>query len=111
MQRGGGNYVWNFNLEGAQEMAADYASTDAWDVVRCPPAGTELHIVRAADSNRWGGGAAEELAREAASASAESAAAQCGTAAGHELPDAGHWLHVDNPTGLANLMLPHLAKL
>ena len=24
----------------------------------------------------------------------------------HELPDAGHWLHVDNPSGLLRMVAP-----
>lgn len=29
----------------------------------------------------------------------------------HVLPNAGHWLHVDNPRGLMEMMLPSLVNL
>jgi pimeloyl-ACP methyl ester carboxylesterase len=32
-----------------------------------------------------------------------------GTTRYHELPDAGHWLHVDNPAGLTAMVLPSLS--
>jgi pimeloyl-ACP methyl ester carboxylesterase len=29
----------------------------------------------------------------------------------HELANAGHWLHVDNPVGLRDIIAPELARL
>ena len=34
-----------------EEMLQDYFRTDVWDVVERPPAGTEIHIVSASESD------------------------------------------------------------
>jgi len=47
----------------------------------------------------------ERLREAEASSTADDAA---GTTRYHELPDAGHWVHVDNPTGLTNMVLPSM---
>ena len=33
-----------------------------------------------------------------------------GTTCYHELPDAGHWVHVDNPTGLTSMVLSSMIQ-
>ena len=33
-----------------------------------------------------------------------------GTTRYHELADAGHWVHVDDPTGLTDMVLPSIIK-
>ena len=92
-------------------MYDSYRATAYWDLVRCPPRGTELHLVRAARSDRWDAPALAELEAAARAAAGEAARRQCGAVRLHTVPDAGHWLHVDNPAGLAALMLPHLLRL
>ncbi len=49
----------------------------------------------------------ERLRAAEASSAADDAA---GTTRYHELPDAGHWVHVDNPTGLTNMVLPSMIQ-
>ncbi len=61
-----------------------------------PPAGVAVHLVRAGRSAAWGGAVAARLA-----ALAPEAAARV-----HTLPDAGHWLHVDQPEALIRMLLP-----
>lgn len=73
-----------------------------------PPRGVTLHILRAMRSDRWD---ADTLGvvRGAAAATAQPAAVR-GRTLYHELPDAGHWVHTDNPKGLVQLMLPSLVE-
>ena len=84
-----GGYVWRFDLHGIREMLEDYVRRDAWSVVENPPEGVAVHLVRGERSDRWSPEALSRLAN---------------TRHGHVLPDAGHWLHVDNPAGLLDLL-------
>ncbi|KAK9821307.1 hypothetical protein WJX81_006836 [Elliptochloris bilobata] len=108
--------VWTFDVGGAAAMLASYKRSDYWDVVDAPPQGAALHIVRADQSDRW---PRQEWQRLEVAAQAQVAPAPEGQAAAgnsadagegrlflHTLPAAGHWLHVDNPDGLRELMLP-----
>jgi pimeloyl-ACP methyl ester carboxylesterase len=61
-----------------------------------PPPGLELHLVTASRSSRWRG--PEAAARLAA-------AAQAPRVALHTV-EAGHWLHVDNPGALLDVLHP-----
>ena len=67
-----------------------------WGVFEKPPAGTDVRLVRAGRSGAWGGATGEHLA-----ALAPDAAKRVLT-----LPNAGHWLHVDAPDALIQLLLP-----
>ncbi len=86
-------YVWRFDLDGIEAMLLDYATVDTWAWLTAPARRARVDIVKAARSDRW---ADAELARF----SAHPAGLHL-----HELPDAGHWLHVDNPDGLHALLL------
>lgn len=94
---------WSFKIAGAREMYESYLQADYTPLLRCPPAGSLLHVVRAARSDRWDAAAEAEL-----DAVVGARGGDCGETAVHEVADAGHWLHVDNPKGLAAVMLPHL---
>lgn len=89
---------------GAAAMFNSYKHKDYWDLLQHPPAGVEVHIVRAAYSDRW---SKKELSQLEALEQKNQAPGE-GTVKVHVLPDAGHWLHVENPNGLLNIILPHL---
>jgi esterase len=86
-------FVWRFDLDGIEEMLQDYARTDAWPWLLSPSRRARVDVVRAERSERWPD---EELARFAAAPP---------TLHLHLLPNAGHWVHVDNPDGLHALLL------
>lgn len=86
-------FVWRFNLDGIEEMLADYTRTDAWPWLSSPNRRARVDVVRAERSERWPD---EELARFAAAPPALRL---------HVLPDSGHWVHVDNPDGLHTLLM------
>ena len=85
-------FVWRFELSDMEALLDDFFRRDLWDVVESPPAGTEIHLVRASESDVM---PADELVRVRAAGSAGSHA--------HEL-HGGHWLHQDNPSGLLELV-------
>jgi len=85
---------WGVDLVGAASLFSSYETDDLWPFVESIAPRVDnlsLHFVRAGRSvMRWGGDDAERLA-----------------AAGAEvlvLEKAGHWVHADDPAGLAGLM-------
>lgn len=52
--KGGGGLVWTFDVDGAKGMLDSYRGTDLWNVIRCPSRGTDIHVVRALNSDRYG---------------------------------------------------------
>lgn len=45
--------AWAFDVHGAISLYSSYRSLDAWDVIAAPPTSTRLHVLRAANSDRW----------------------------------------------------------
>eukprot|EP00884_Botryococcus_braunii_P016149 jgi/Botrbrau1/3217/Bobra.37_2s0046.1 len=101
-----GGLVWTFDVEGARGMLESYRATDLWQLLRSPPLGTAIHIVRALNSERWTPQEVHRLQEAVQEAKLGGEAGECGALHVHALPDAGHWLHADNPQGLTNLILP-----
>ena len=88
----GGGLTWRFALDAVEALIGDYYGLDLRDLLHTPVSGLELHVVRAARSDRWAQADVDEIEDSLATL--------------HTLPDAGHWLHVDNPDGLLELMAP-----
>ena len=91
---GKGGQVWSFDLGAIRELIDDYWRQDLHPYLENPPNRPRIHIVRAAKSDRWSEAELERLAHAAAD----------GRILDHLLPDAGHWLHIDNPAGLLRIM-------
>ena len=72
-------------------LLADYAGTDLFPFLENPPPGLDLHLVLAGRSSRWQG----ETGRRVAGLERVTV---------HRLPDAGHWVHIDDPDGLRRLL-------
>jgi pimeloyl-ACP methyl ester carboxylesterase len=92
----GERFVWRIDPDDMQSLLDDFFRRDLWDVVERPPAGTEIHMVRASESDVL---PAHELARLRAVAS--------DAVHGYEI-HGGHWLHEDNPAGLLDLLVERL---
>ena len=89
-----GGWTWVYNVDGVEQMIRDYFAADFWPwlaSLRGPPT---VDVVRAQNSDRWTRADRTRLATLAAE----------GRLRVHELADAGHWLHVDNPAGLLSLL-------
>lgn len=97
-RQAGRGYVWRFNLDGVTEMITDYYRRDLRDVLSFPVPDLQVHVVRAEDSHRWPASVLRWFDELPAGAPGRL----------HLLPDSGHWVHVDNPDGLLELMLTEL---
>lgn len=96
-------FQWRFDLDGVEAMLADYFRADYWPFLEAMDAGfpgPAVKVVRAALSDRW---TDDILARFDA--------LDGGRISLHTLADAGHWVHVDNPGGLAEMISPWLDDL
>lgn len=80
---------------------------DYWPLLEQPPNGMEIDIVRAEKSDRWDSDIIQQLERLAS----RRADKIKGKVLVHVLPDAGHWVHVDNPKGLLEIVAPKIATL
>ncbi|KAG8501153.1 hypothetical protein CXB51_003232 [Gossypium anomalum] len=99
LKKAGGEETWAFNLEGAE--------LSYWSLLEHPPKGLEISIVRAEKSDRWDADVITQLERLASPEGDGSA----GKISVHVLPGSGHWVHVDNPKGLLEIMAPKLKSL
>ncbi|KAG9459071.1 hypothetical protein H6P81_003579 [Aristolochia fimbriata] len=99
--------TWSFNLEGAIEMFNSYRSTSYWSLLERPPQGVEISLVRAENSDRWSPPIVQRLE------SLANKGKECdeGKFSLHVLPNSGHWVQVDNPKGLLEVMTPKIASL
>jgi pimeloyl-ACP methyl ester carboxylesterase len=97
--------TWVFDVEGACALYDAYELKDEEALRVCvdPPNAYETRVVRAEKSKRWD----EHVLVKLRSASADPNA----RVSLHVLPNAGHWLHVDNPDGLRALIAPELVRL
>jgi esterase len=95
LKRQGENYVWTFNLDAIEELLRDYYRVDLWDYLAQPRELPEFELVVAERSDRW-----DTALRQRAQSLPPSARVRY-----HLLQNAGHWVHVDNPTDLQALMV------
>ena len=93
-------YLFRLDLPAVNELLHDYFQRDLWPVVEQPPSDLEVHLVVAERSRRLNDEAKARL----------SARADQRQVHRYTLPDAGHWLHVDNPSGLVALLRQGLTR-
>lgn len=102
-------FVWRFDLDAIHELMLDYFRVDLWPVLESGQADTDFRVVVAENSDRW---QPENRARLQAMLETvrqqERSVRGHGTVQLHVVPNAGHWLHVDNPAFLLELMRENL---
>lgn len=94
---------WRFDLDAIEALLTDYFSTDLWPFLdqmasATSPALPRFELLVAEHSDRWSGTMRERAAQ----------LAKGGRVRVHELLGAGHWVHVDNPDGLLEIITGHL---
>jgi esterase len=99
LERGEGGFRWRLDWDGVEEMLRDYFRTDLWEVVEHPPAGVEVHVIKATES---------EALDEADVARVEAAARAGGRTFLHRV-EGGHWINTDNPDAVVRLLVERLA--
>ena len=94
LERSGDGFRWKLDWEGVEAMLRDYFATDVWQMVEDPPEGTEVHVIRATESDAVDAEAQERITK---------AGERTGRTFLHEV-QAGHWLNVDNPEAVLDLL-------
>jgi pimeloyl-ACP methyl ester carboxylesterase len=101
LERRDDHYHWTFDLERIETLLSDYERRDLWpELEKRSNTAVGLHFVVAERSERLDAEIRGRLQRLASE----------GRLAYHLLEDAGHWLHVDNPSGLLRIMAPLLVS-
>lgn len=102
-------FVWRFDLAAISELLLDYFRQDLWPVLEAGTSASDFRVVVAENSDRWAPESRERLramldtVRERTTNGSAHA-----TVSVDVVPNAGHWLHVDNPAFLIELMSQNL---
>lgn len=95
------HWIWRLDVAGLQDLLADFARVDLWPVVESPPAGADIWFVRAESNSIL---SAESVVRL-------DAIEGRGEAVNVRQLSGGHWLHIDNPDGLLELLVAQLPRV
>ncbi len=98
-ERAPDGYRWSLELESIEQLLRDYFERDLWPVLEATKTRPRVHGVVAEQSDRL----SPQMLERARSLE------PAGRVQTHLVPDAGHWLHVDNPEYLRGLLVAHLS--
>lgn len=96
---GADTLVWRLDPDDMESLLQSFFDTDAWPVVEAPPAGSQIHVVKARASS---------VLDEDACARIEAADLATGGAVRLHGVTGGHWVNADDPDGLHRLLLEHV---
>ncbi len=88
-------WTWKYDLDAVDAMIADYFETNLWPWLSKGRNGPKIDLVRALQSDSWTASALAQFDRLPPASRVRL----------HELENAGHWLHIDNPAGLVELVV------
>ena len=92
-----GELTWVFDIEGIVAMYQSYEATDLWPMLETQPVGLSVDFVRAERSAFvW---ADEDVGRIGAYGGRV-----------HYLANSSHWVHIDNPDGLLEILAPSFER-
>jgi esterase len=95
--RGGNGFAWRLDLDVMERLLHDFFHTDMWPIVEAPPAGHEIHFLKASESSALSAGAVARV---------EAAAASGRVHLHHR--QGGHWIHAESPAVVTELLVAHL---
>ncbi|RWR82311.1 protein ABHD11 [Cinnamomum micranthum f. kanehirae] len=107
LKKSGEHVTWSFNLEGAVEMFSSYREMSYWSLLEHLPKGLDIAIVRAENSDRW----SPQVLQQLESLATMREGSENGKVSFHVLPNSGHWVHVDNPKGLLEIIAPNIVSM
>jgi esterase len=99
LKREGERYTWLLDVDAIEVLMQDYFRVDLWPFLEAPRERPEIQLVVAERSDRW-----TPALRQRARALPRSTRVVY-----RELPNSGHWVHVDNPDALLAMMEQSLA--
>jgi esterase len=94
-------FSWRFDLPEIELLLADYFSIDEWPFLESlseRPSAIRYDLLVAENSDRWSGSM-----KDRATHLSDSPRVRV-----HTLPHSGHWVHVDNPDGLLDIVSENL---
>lgn len=95
---GAGKFNWTFDLDGIAEMYSSYEACDLWPMVETQPVGLSLDFVQAERSAFvWRPEDIERIRATGANV--------------HMLRNSAHWVHIDNPQGLLEILAPSFENM
>ncbi|KAJ0410739.1 hypothetical protein ATCC90586_006842 [Pythium insidiosum] len=92
-------YTWKMSVPVIEDLFQSFLANDLWPAVEATPDGTDIHFVQADRSRMWTPAVAERLATLRQRKS---------NVHHYVLPNSDHWVHIDNPDGLLQIMLQNL---
>jgi esterase len=87
-------YLWRVDFRAIDALLADYFALDGWEIMDAVTQRSTVHLVRGGASDRWTDAEWGRARR----------VGEAGSLHVHTVPDAGHWLHVDAPAGLCQVL-------
>jgi len=100
LHRTGESLAWKFDIPGLKDLSADFARIDLWPIVESPPEGTDIRFVQAEAGSILSADAYARLEAIEGGGEAVSVRRLAG----------GHWLHIDNPIGLVEMVAAELPR-
>ena len=100
LRRTDGQWSWDLDVPGLQELLVSFSETDLWPIVEHRDPGTDIRIVQASGGSIL----AEDDAERIRSIEARQGSSRLMVLQG------GHWLHIDNPSGLLELLSTGLPR-
>jgi pimeloyl-ACP methyl ester carboxylesterase len=91
---GGSELEFIFNLDTVTALYDSYQKTDSWHAIE--DEASCIYVVKAENSSRWSPSCVERLKSSSANFQV--------------LPNAGHWVHTDNPNGLLEILATSIPK-
>ncbi len=90
-------FTFRLDLEGIRALLADYFRVDAWDMLEAPRGSMKTHLVVGGQSG-------------VVTAADRGRAAQCPRTTVDVIEEANHWVHVDAPDRLREIVLGYLSQ-